>query len=352
MTEINVNASSSYKVIISDNLLERTGEYVKEIANPNKTVIITDDIVDALYSKTVEESLQNQGFQVFKYVIENGEKSKNGENFLRISSFLANNHITKSDLIIALGGGVVGDLAGFVSATFLRGIKFIQIPTTLLAAVDSSVGGKTAIDIDAGKNLVGAFYQPKLVLCDYSTLTTLKPEVFTDGCAEVIKYAVIGNKPLFDHLLENGKDFDLEYVISECIKMKRDIVEKDEFDNGERQKLNLGHTIGHSVELCSNFEISHGSAVAIGLSIISKSAYKNELCKLECTENIIKILEKFGLPTNTIFSVDELVKPMLTDKKRTGNTLNLVIPYEVGDSRLLKIDIEEIKKYVEAGIWM
>lgn len=350
MTEIEVKASGSYKVVIGDNLLEKIGDYVKELLNPIKTVIVTDDVVDSLYSETVENSLKSSGFEVVKFVIENGEKSKNGQNFLKICEFLAENHITKSDLIIALGGGVVGDLAGFVSASYLRGIKFIQLPTTLLAAVDSSVGGKTAIDIESGKNLVGAFYQPKLVLCDYSTLFTLKEEVFTDGCAEVIKYAVIGNKELFNHLLENGKDFDLEYVISECVRMKRDIVEKDEFDSGERQKLNLGHTIGHSIELCSNFEISHGSAVAIGLAIISRASAKKGLCSENTAENIIEILKEFDLPTDSSFSAEELNKPALSDKKRSGNSLNLVIPYDIGDSRLLKSDVKDLITYIEAGI--
>lgn len=350
MTEIEVKASGSYKVIIGDGLIHNIGNYIKEILNPIKTVIITDDIVDSLYSKTVESSLNDCGFEVLKYVIDNGEKSKNGQNFLKICEFLAENHITKSDLIIALGGGVVGDLAGFVSASYLRGIKFIQVPTTLLAAVDSSVGGKTAIDIEAGKNLVGAFYQPKLVLCDYSTLSTLKPEIFTDGCAEVIKYAVIGNKELFNHLLERGNDFDLEYVISECIKMKRDIVEKDEFDSGERQKLNLGHTIGHSVELCSKFRISHGSAVAIGLAIIARASVKKGLCSKDCAEKIVEILNKFDLPTDTEFSAEQLQKPALSDKKRSGNSLNLVIPYDIGDSRILKTDVSDLITFIEAGI--
>lgn len=350
MTEVEVKASGNYKVIIGDGLIKNIGNYIKDFLNPIKTVIITDDIVDSLYSQTVENSLKNSGFAVLKYVIENGEKSKNGQNFLKICEFLAENHITKSDLIIALGGGVVGDLAGFVSASYLRSIKFIQVPTTLLAAVDSSVGGKTAIDIKSGKNLVGAFYQPKLVLCDYSTLSTLKPEIFTDGCAEVIKYAVIGNKELFNHLLEKGKNFDLEYVISECIKMKRDIVEKDEFDSGERQKLNLGHTIGHSVELCSNFEISHGSAVAIGLAIIARASAKKGLCSNICAEKIVEILEKFELPTKTNISSEELYKPALSDKKRSGNSLNLVIPYDIGDSRLLKTNVSDLITYIEAGI--
>ncbi|MGN0173952.1 MAG: 3-dehydroquinate synthase [Acutalibacteraceae bacterium] len=350
MTNVEVKASSNYNIVIGDDLLKSSGKMIREVTNAKKTVVITDDIVEKLYFDIVSKSLIENGFEVIKYVIKNGEQSKNGQEYLKICEFLAENHITKSDVVVALGGGVVGDLSGFVSATFLRGIKFIQIPTTLLAAVDSSVGGKTAIDLKAGKNLAGAFYQPKLVICDYSTLKTLKREIFIDGCAEVIKYAVIGNKELFEHLLKNGLDFDLEYVISECVKMKRDIVEKDEFDSGERQKLNLGHTIGHSIEICSKFKISHGSAVAIGLAIIARASCKMGLCNEKTKNDIIDILKAFSLPTSSEFSADELYGVALSDKKRSGNSLNLIIPYSVGDSRIKKIDINELIKYIEAGI--
>ena len=263
MISVNVNASKTYEIVIGENILANAGKMISKVTSAKKAVVITDDIVEKLYFETVNSSLKNSKFEVLKYVIPNGEQSKNGQQYLEICEFLAENHITKADIIVALGGGVVGDLSGFVAATFLRGISFVQIPTTLLAAVDSSVGGKTAIDLKNGKNLVGSFYQPKLVICDYLTLNTLEKNIFVDGCAEVIKYAVIGNKKLFNHLVKNGLDFDREYVISECVKMKRDIVEKDEFDKCERQKLNLGHTVGHSIEACSNFKISHGSAVAI-----------------------------------------------------------------------------------------
>ena len=350
MIKISVNASKIYDVIIGKDLLSKVGFYLKDITKAQKIAVITDDIVDSLYSSTVVDSLKNNGFDVYKYVIENGEKSKNGLNFLEICSFLAQNHFTKSDIIIALGGGVVGDLAGFVAASYLRGIDFVQIPTTLLAAVDSSVGGKTAIDIDSGKNLIGAFYQPILVLCDYTTLSTLKPEIFIDGCAEVIKYSVIGNKELFKHLCENGLNFDLEYVISECVKMKRDIVQCDEFDANERQKLNLGHTIGHSIELCSNFEISHGSAVAIGLSIIAKYALVKGLCEKETYEQLVELLIKFKLPYITQYNANELLEPILSDKKRKGDKINLIVPFGIGDTRIVPTKVNELKSILEAGL--
>lgn len=350
MISVNVNASKAYEIVIGENILASAGKMISNVTSAKKAVVITDDIVEKLYFETVNSSLKNSNFEVLKYVIPNGEQSKNGEQYLEICEFLAENHITKSDIIVALGGGVVGDLSGFVAATFLRGISFVQIPTTLLAAVDSSVGGKTAIDLKSGKNLVGSFYQPKLVICDYLTLNTLEKNIFVDGCAEVIKYAVIGNKKLFNHLVKNGLDFDREYVISECVKMKRDIVEKDEFDKGERQKLNLGHTVGHSIEACSNFKISHGSAVAIGLAIISRAALKKGICDKKNVDDILNVLKEFDLPIDTEFSADDLYNVALSDKKRSGNSLNLIIPYEVGDSRIKTIEINQLIDYIEAGI--
>ena len=352
MKKITVNASKKYDILIADNLLENTGDLILGVAKPQTVAIITDDIVDGLYSKTVENSLEKSNLKHIKYVIKSGEESKNGNNFLKICEFLAENQITRSDLIIALGGGVVGDLAGFVASAYLRGIDFIQIPTTLLSCVDSSVGGKTAIDIESGKNSVGAFYQPRLVICDYSTLNTLSDEVFSQGCAEVIKYAVIGNTELFSHLQKNKKDFDREYVISECVKMKRDIVQRDEFDKGDRQLLNLGHTIGHAVELKSNFEIAHGEAVAIGLCMIANASYKKGLCFEQTKNDIINIIKDFDLPVSASFSADELYKTALNDKKRTGDTIKLIIPYSIGDSRLLKIKTDEILSFIEEGIWI
>lgn len=350
MIKISVNVSKSYDIIIGNNILNDTGEYIKSLLSPEKAVIITDDIVDSLYSKTVESSLEKNGIETKKFVIKNGEASKNGENFLEICEFLAEKQVTRKDIIIALGGGVVGDLAGFVSASYLRGIDFVQIPTTLLAAVDSSVGGKTAIDISNGKNLVGAFHQPSLVICDYSTLDTLTPQIFSQGCAEVIKYAVIGNEKLFSHLEEYGFDFDREFVISQCVKMKKDLVEKDEFDKGERQLLNLGHTIGHAIELNSNFSVSHGEAVGAGMCIIAKSAYKKSLCSKETYLKTVNLVEKFKLPTDTKISAENLYYTALKDKKRSGKYLNLIIPYSIGNSKILKIKTEELLSFIKDGI--
>jgi len=263
---------------------------------------------------------------------------------------LAESKLTRSDLIVALGGGVVGDLAGFAAATFLRGIRFIQIPTTLLAMVDSSVGGKTAIDLPAGKNLCGAFCQPSLVLCDTNVLNTLPQDTFRDGCAEVIKYGILYDYKLFNHLRYKGLDFDREQVITRCVELKRDVVMEDEFDTGTRMKLNLGHTIGHGVEARSNFGITHGKAVAIGMAIISRAAIKMKMFDQADCNALVSILENFGLPINTEYTADELFAYTLSDKKRSGGTVKLIIPRAIGCCDIVPTPVNELKSWIEAGL--
>lgn len=345
MTEIKVSASRNYSVLIGSGLLKNAGEYIKEFCKNNVAAVITDDIVDGFYYEVLERSLNEKGITAVKFVMKNGESSKNAENFIAILNFLAENRLTRSDLVIALGGGVVGDIAGFAAATYLRGIKFIQIPTTLLAMVDSSVGGKTAIDLEMGKNLAGAFYQPSLVLCDYDALNTLPEEIFADGCAEVIKYAVLRDRTLFEYLMETGREFDREKVIAECVSIKRDIVGEDEFEKGTRQLLNLGHTLGHAVELCSDYSVSHGSAVAVGMAEIVRRAAENGVCSGECAENVCRIIEKFSLPIDTDISGEELYSAMLSDKKRSGEKISLVIPREIGSCEICSFEIEKMRDF-------
>ena len=250
MNTVHISASRGYDVLIGHGLLPSLGERAAKVCKGRTACIVSDDTVAALYEKTARTSLEQAGFTVFTYVFPHGEQSKCGETFLKLLSFLAANHLTRSDLLVALGGGVTGDLTGFTAACYLRGIACIQVPTSLLAMVDSSVGGKTAIDLPEGKNLCGAFYQPNLVLCDIDTLNTLPDDIFRDGCAEVIKYGVLGSEALFSHL--HG-ELDLMAVVTQCVDMKRAIVEDDEFDTGTRQLLNLGHTLGHAIEAGANF---------------------------------------------------------------------------------------------------
>ena len=345
MKTITVNASEKYECIIGAGVLNHVSDYIKNLTSTEKIMIVSDDKVAELYLDKVKNNLMEAGFKVYQFIIENGEKSKNANNYIRLLNVLAENYFTRSDAMIALGGGVVGDLTGFAAATFLRGIRFFQIPTTLLAMVDSSVGGKTAIDLDAGKNLAGAFYQPKLVLADIDTLDTLEQQVFRDGCAEVIKTAAIADRSLFDYLYEHGEDFDREYVIGRCIEIKASVVEADEFDNGKRQLLNFGHTIGHAIEKCSHYEITHGQAVAIGMVMMMRSSVKYALTS-DSESEITNIVNKFGLPVSCVYTAEDLYSVMLADKKRKGNYVTVVIPSLIGNCTLKKITITDLKDYL------
>ena len=349
MITVNVEASKAYKVYIRAGLLEQAGEYAREILGGEKAAIVTDDTVDRLYAEKVEASLRTHGYEVVKFVIDSGEASKNAENYIALLNFLARQKVTRSDCVIALGGGVPGDLAGFAAATFLRGIAYMQIPTTLLAMVDSSVGGKTAIDLDAGKNLAGAFYQPNVVLCDPTALHTLPPQIFADGCAEVIKYGVILDAELFEWLKQPIQP-QIERVIARCVQLKRDVVMQDEQDHGVRQLLNFGHTIGHAIEANSHFMISHGSAVAIGMCIAAEAAAKQGLCSEQCVLEIEQMVTRYHLPVQTEYTADQLCRAALSDKKRNGSSINLILPERIGHCCIRKIPVEELQNFIEAGI--
>lgn len=350
MNTVLVQASKNYEVRIGSGVLKTLGSCARALQNVQKVCIISDSNVWPLYGSTATESLSAAGFHPTHFVFPAGEEHKNGQTFLSALNFLAENLLTRSDLIVALGGGVVGDLAGFAAATYLRGIRLIQVPTTLLAAVDSSVGGKTAIDLPAGKNLAGAFCQPSLVLCDTDTLNTLPPEIFRDGCAEVIKYGILYDTNLFSHLQECGLNFNRTQVITRCVELKRDVVAMDEFDTGVRMKLNLGHTIGHGVEAQSQFEISHGQAVAIGTAIVSRAGCRYHICSEHVRDQILATLEKFTLPTQCPYSAQSLYTSALSDKKRSGDTVKLVIPERIGQCRIIPTAISELESFIEAGL--
>ena len=350
MKTVTVSASKEYQVVIGSRLLCEIGKYISALKAPGKAAIISDSNVWPLYGATTENSLQKAGFDVHHYCFPAGESSKNAETYLNILNFLAENQLTRSDVVIALGGGVVGDITGFASATYLRGISYIQVPTTLLAMVDSSVGGKTAIDLAAGKNLVGAFNQPALVLCDIDALNSLPKDIFRDGCAEVIKYGVLYDSDLFAHLKQNGLNFDRETVIWRCVALNRDVVMEDEFDTGARQKLNLGHTFGHAVEKESNFSISHGQAVAIGMAMAAKAACKNKLCQEDTVIDILAVLDRFHLPCSTEYSAATLYTAALSDKKRSGGTVNLIIPERIGSCIIYPVPISALQSFIEEGL--
>lgn len=350
MQEVTVHASRDYRILIGTGLLPRLGQEAARCVKGRKVCIVSETNVYPRHGAAAEESLKSAGFTVVSYVFSAGESSKNGQNYLTLLNFLAENQLTRADLLIALGGGVVGDLCGFAAATYLRGVAFIQVPTTLLAAVDSSVGGKTAIDLPAGKNLAGAFYQPSLVLCDTNTLSTLPDEIFRDGCAEVIKYGILYDRNFFDYLKSTGVSFDREKVIRRCVELKRDVVAEDEFDTGARMKLNLGHTVGHGIEANSQFAVSHGKAVAIGTAIVSRAAAKCGMLSQADADAIVDILNAYGLPTATEYSAEELARYMLSDKKRNGGTVNLIIPREIGRCEIIPTPVEKLAAFVEAGL--
>lgn len=350
MKTVNVTASNNYQVIIGAGLLQNIGNAVSNVVKPCKAAIVSDSNVFPLYGEAVITRLQDAGFQVVRFIFPAGEESKNGTIYLELLNFLAECQLTRSDCLIALGGGVVGDMTGFCAATYLRGIAYIQVPTTLLAAVDSSVGGKTAIDLPAGKNLAGAFYQPRLVLCDTDTLNTLPQDIFRDGCAEVIKYGVLYDPDLFSHLAQYGLGFHREEVIARCVELKRDVVGEDEFDRGARQKLNLGHTIGHGVEAQSQFSISHGSAVAIGMAIVSRAAASKGICESQTKDKILSVIQQFGLPTATTYNAQQLFSSALSDKKRSGGTVNLIVPESIGSCAIMPTAISDLESFIQAGL--
>ncbi len=339
---VSVKASRNYNVIIENSARHSVGTLCREVIGGNKALLLSDTNVAPLYGEDVKRSLENAGFEVFSYTVAAGEESKSTENYLAIVGYLAQQGFTRADTLVALGGGVVGDLGGFSAATYMRGIGFVQMPTSVLAAVDSSVGGKTAVNLAAGKNLLGAFYQPHLVVCDPETLETLPKEIYADGMAEVIKYGMIWDKDFFCDL-EKGS-LDITEIIKKCVEIKGAVVGEDELDKGLRQILNFGHTVGHAIEKCSHFGITHGSAVAMGMAIISRAVNK-ELC-----ERLTALLEKTGLPTACPYTASELYNAALADKKRQAESLTIVTVPEIGKYELKRIKITELLGYIEAGL--
>ena len=324
-----------YDVVIEKNCLDKVNEYLDL---NRKVLVVTDSLVPTIYSNKVLEHAK----MGYLYVVESGETSKNLENYTKILSFLAEKEFSRSDCIVAVGGGVVGDLTGFVASTYMRGIDFYNIPTTLLAQVDSSIGGKTAIDYNGYKNIVGSFYPPKKVIIDPITLETLDQRQLHSGLVEAIKMALTSNYELFE-LIEKSNDLneDIETIIVESLKIKKDVVEIDPKEQGIRRILNFGHTIGHAIESSGKFnDLLHGEAVGIGMLYFSSSNVKNRL---------LKVLEKYNLPTSVNIDDKELIKFINLDKKRTGDLITIVKVTEPGSYILDKIKIESMKEYLKGG---
>lgn len=351
MKTIPVTASADYLVEIGSGALSLVGIRLKALRPKARVaVIVSDDIVFPLHGEKVLASLRDAGFEAVSYIVPHGEASKNADTLVALLNFLTESRATRSDALIALGGGMAGDLTGFAAAVYMRGVAYIQCPTTLLAAVDSSVGGKTAVDLPAGKNLMGAFWQPICVLCDTDALATLPEEVFADGCAEVVKTAILFDPALFSDLRRTGPAFHRETVIARCVEHKRDIVAADEFDTGLRGLLNLGHTLGHAVEARSDFTLSHGKAVAIGTATVCRAAARAGVCGDSLPDAVEEALQKFGLPVRTERTVDELMPVMLSDKKRSGATVNVIVPERIGQCSIRPMTAEELRAFMEAGL--
>ena len=349
MRSVAVNTSKEYIVWIGGGLLSQAGEKIAAACGGETAALVTDDIVDTLYGDATERSLRAAGYATVRFVFPHGEPSKNMETYRSLLYALAEANLTRSDVVVALGGGVVGDMAGFAAATYLRGVRFAQIPTTLLAMVDSSVGGKTAVNLPAGKNQAGAFYQPDIVLCDEETLQTLPAEVFRDGCAEMIKHGAILSAELFE-LLKEPLLPRMEDIIARNVTIKRDIVAADEKENGIRQILNFGHTIGHGVEKHSGYTVTHGRAVAIGMSVAGKGASRLGLCGEECRREIMEAVKRYQLPHETDIPPERLIQAAFSDKKRSGRHITLILPERIGKCVMKRFSLEEAANFIRLGL--
>ena len=346
MKTVFVKTGRPYEILIEHGILDNAGEYIRPLTKAVRAVIISDTNVSPIYSDRVKDSLEKSGFETSVFVFEAGESSKRLSTIEKMYTHLFENNITRTDIIVALGGGVTGDMAGFAAATYLRGIDFVQIPTSLLAQVDSSVGGKTAVDLPAGKNLVGAFWQPVLVLIDPDTLNTLPEKFFKDGLGEVVKYGCIRSASLFERLEnENARDF-IDDIIFECVSIKRDVVEHDERDTGERAILNFGHTLGHALEKLNGYtNLTHGEAVAAGSAIITRISERHGLTAQGTAQRLENLLKKYDLPVTSEFPLAEIVNATRGDKKSTGKSIKFVFLKETGECFVQKINTADFGEF-------
>ena len=349
MQTVTVNASKKYDVRIGTGFIDNIGDEIAPLMSGKKVMVVSDDKVFGIYGDRVVKSLEESGYTVFTSVFQNGEDSKNITNYEKLVEALFEAQLSRKDLVIAVGGGVVTDLAGFAAATYQRGIGLVMVPTTLLAAVDASVGGKNGINLSHGKNQIGTFYQPGVVLCDIETLHSLPREEYINGCAEIIKYAMIENEGLFELIRDNEIMDKYEEIITRCVTIKRDYVEADEFDVGKRMMLNFGHTIGHAVEGCSGYTIPHGRAVAIGMAAITKAAVVNGYCTEDTRMQLDELLEQYNLLDELKYKAEDLMQYVKVDKKNSSGMLRIVIPKAIGSCWIKEIYKEECLKWIVLG---
>ncbi len=349
MSVVNVDASShSYEVLIDEFTLDQLGDLCRSVSGGDACCVVSDSNVAPLYLQRAITSLKTVGYRTASFVFEAGETSKTLKTYAAAQTAFAEAGLTRSSLVVALGGGVVGDLAGFAAATYMRGIRCVQVPTSLLACVDSSVGGKTAVDLPQGKNLVGAFFQPDAVLVDTSLLATLPEHFFIDGCGEVLKYGVIFDKELFAQLEAcSASDMRVADVITRCVELKRDVVNADEKEAGARQLLNYGHTLGHAIEKLSNFTITHGFAVACGMVLAARASVARGWMPAADAQRIERTVRAWGLPAETDEPSQAIYEAALADKKRHGSSMNVIVASEIGAARIETMKLDDFRAFVE-----
>ncbi|HQE69540.1 MAG TPA: 3-dehydroquinate synthase [Atopobiaceae bacterium] len=346
--------SGAYDVVVGEGLLDELGDLLASRTFCKDAFIIADSTVASLYLERARTALEAAGFTVGSAVFPAGETHKNLPTLGELLEDMAKARLDRTGTVIALGGGVTGDMAGLAAALYMRGIAYVQVPTTLLSMVDSSVGGKCAVDLAAGKNLAGAFLQPSLVVADVRTLATLDDGVFSDGCAEVIKHAVLADPRLFESLSREALSKDdpherLISVIARNIDIKRSFVESDEREQGPRKLLNLGHSIGHAVEAASGYTLGHGHAVSIGLSAITKAAEGLGWAEAGSAAAIIDALDRHHLPTSSPYPVDELIGYARLDKKCDADGITLAVPEGIGHASLRHVGFEEFARIIALG---
>lgn len=344
MPEIMANTNhGKHPILIRTGAIAQLGEVAARTVRTRKAFIVTDSIVEGLYLQTAKDALKKADFEVASFTIPSGESSKCEKVLFEIYQALHDFGISRSDLVIALGGGVVGDITGFAAATYMRGCHLMQVPTTLLAQVDSSIGGKTGIDMPFGKNLVGAFYQPNAVVIDPGLLKSLSRSRMAEGMAEVIKYGCIRDAMLFE-AIEKGQA-DMEWMLERCVRIKTTVVQNDEYDTGERMLLNFGHTYGHAIEKVSGYtKFTHGEAVAIGMIKACEIGEKLGVTPAGTKERIQAVLEKWHLPVSTDLPVEELYQTMLSDKKKLNGKVYFVVLKEIGEAKTCPLSEQELRE--------
>lgn len=347
---IPVRVREGYNVVIAAGLLDESGSLLRAALGDCRLALVTDSNVAGLYLERVLKSLRAAGYDVSSFVFPAGEQNKNMQTLADLLEFFAGERLTRTDCVLALGGGVTGDMAGFAAGCFLRGIRYVQMPTTLLSAVDSSVGGKTAVDLAPGKNLAGLFHQPSLVLCDTNCFATLPEGEFANGAAEAIKTGILDSEALFSMFETGDVQDNISEIVAQCVRFKARVVEQDETETGLRKTLNLGHTAGHAIEQCSGYTIPHGHAVAIGLAIIARAAEALGWAEEKIAARVEAALVRNGLPTTTEFSPEALANAALSDKKRAGGQMTLVVPRAIGECYLKEIPVEQLERVFRAGM--